>query len=89
MGPFRRLHRDTLSYQADINVSLQAHNASADFRATNILDTVAIEALRVAVIRLSVARNLHAALRSAFRMEPDGTVAQTANCASQDDLRSR
>ena len=89
VGPFRRIHRDTLSHQADVNVSLQAHNASADFLTTKILGIVAIAALCVAVMSLSVAHNLHAAFRRAFRMEPDGAVTQPANCAVQNDLLFR
>ena len=88
VGPFRCLHRDTLSHQADVNVSLLAHNVSGDFRATKIVGIVRIAALRVAVVSSSVAHNLHAAIRRVFRMEPDGTAAQPANCAVHDDLRS-
>ena len=69
--------------------SLQAHDATADSRSTKTVDIVAIAAMRVTVLGLSVVHSLQAALQHAFRMETDDAVAQPANCAVQNGHRSR
>ena len=72
-----------------VSVFLQAHDATADSRATKIVGTLTIVALRVAVVGLSVGQSLQVAYQLGFRMESEGAVAQPVNCAVQDDLRSR
>ena len=45
---------DLSLHQVGVNVSLQPHDATADSRATKIVGIIAIAALRVAVVCLSV-----------------------------------
>ena len=58
MGSFRRTRWDLLSHNVGVSVSLQPHDATADFRATKIMGIVEIAALRVAVLGLNVAQSL-------------------------------